>query len=153
MKRWLLNASPPAFLKTSTVASAAVIWNAWGFPDHPFLSSAVILPLNNATNHLFTNVAYLQLFKVRTNVGRKPIKYCIGFGDTVLLPLPVDRSLSDIIQNDPHKKMIAGLNFGQADIRRCMFRSLGASVGYKVKYDAFDVIAASLYTEDKLDTN
>jgi hypothetical protein len=60
----------------------------------------------------------------------------------VISPLPVDRSLSNIIRNDPHKKMMAGLNFGQADIRRCIFRSLVASVGEKVKYDAFDAIAA-----------
>jgi hypothetical protein len=49
--------------------------------------------------------------------------------------------------------MIAGLNFGRADIRRYMFRSLAASVGDKVKYDAFDMIGASLYTEGKFDTN
>jgi hypothetical protein len=64
MKRWLLNASAPASSKTSTVASAAVIWNARGLPDHPFLSSAVIPPLNNATSRLLTNAAYLQLLKV-----------------------------------------------------------------------------------------
>jgi hypothetical protein len=126
LKIWLLNASPPAFSTTSTVASAAVIWNARGFPDHRFLSFAFIPPLNNATSRSSTNAAYLQLLKVRTNVGRKPIKYYIGFGDTVLSPLPVHRSLSYTIRNDPHKKKVAGLNLGQADIRRYMFRSLVA---------------------------
>jgi hypothetical protein len=136
-----------------SIASAAIIWNARGLPDHPFLSSAVIPPLNNATSRSFTNAAYLQLLKVRTNAGRKPIKYYIGFGGTVLSPLPVDRSLSNIIRNDPHKKMIAGLKFGQANIRRYIFCSPVASVEDKVKFDALDVIAASLYTEGKFDTN
>jgi hypothetical protein len=48
--------------------------------------------------------------------------------------------------------MIAGPNFGQANIRRYLYHFHVISVGDKVKYDAFEAIAASLYTEGKFDT-
>ena len=102
---------------------------------------------------LSTNAAYLQLQKVRTIASRQPVKYYYGFGDTTTVRLPVDRTVSDLVRSDRSRKMIAGLDFGQADIRRYLFCSLVASVGDKVRYDAFEAIAASLYTEGKFNTN
>jgi hypothetical protein len=85
-------------------------------PICAFLSSAVITPLNNATSRFFTNAAYLQLQKVRTNVGKNPIKYYYGYGDTVLARLLVDCTLSKMTRATSNRKMIAGPNFGQANI-------------------------------------
>jgi hypothetical protein len=80
-------------------------------------AKAIIPPLNNVIIRSFTNATNLQLLKVRTNDGRDPIKYYTGYGDRVLVPLPVDHTLSDTIRSDPNTKtMMAGLNFGPAHI-------------------------------------
>jgi hypothetical protein len=150
LKRWLINAYPPALAKPSTVDSATNIWNAHGLSPHEFQSSTLISPLNNPNTCAFTNSAYLQLLKGRSNVGRNPIHYYTPFGhETFLMPLQVDRILSHMIRSDPSKHMIAGLTCGPSDIPRTMFRSLVAFVGEKVWLYTFQAIAASLYTEGK----
>ena len=153
LKKWLLNVYPAISSKVdASVDDATNVWNARGLSSHEFLVLAVIPPLNNPNTRMYTNAAYLQLLKCRTNVGLLPLEYYVGIGDTSLVALPPDRTLSTVTRSDPGKRMIAGLNIIPSDIRRSLFRSLIAYVGDTVKFDAFQAIAASLYTEGKFDT-
>jgi hypothetical protein len=152
LKKWLYNVYPPDSTKTSLVDSATNMWNSPGLSLYEFLSSPIIPPRNNPNTRAFTNSAYLQLLKCRTNVGKKPLQFYVSTGETSLVPLPVDRTVSSITRAGPGKLMISGYQLEPSDIRRSLFRSLVAYIGDKPKFDAFQAIAAALYTEGKFVT-
>jgi hypothetical protein len=149
----LYNIYPPDSKKTSLVESAADMWNTRGLSRRFFLSSALIPPPNNPNTRAFTNSAYLQLLKCRTNVGKRPLQLYSGIGETSLVPLPVDRTFSSNVRAGPGKHLISGYQLDPSDIQRSVFRSLVTFIGAKSKFDAFEAIAGALYTEGKSDTS
>ena len=129
------------------------MWNTRCLSRLFFLSLALIPPPTNPDTRAYTNAAYLQLLKCRTNVEKRPLHFYSCLGDTSLVPLPVDRTFSSNKRAEPGKHMIAGYQLEPSDIRRLLFRSLVTFIGDSKKFDAFEAVAGALYTEGKFDTS
>ena len=152
LKNWLVNVYSPDFRKSSTVQSTSSLWDAFGLSHHEHLSGAVVPPLNNENSLRHTNSGYLKLLICNSNLRTHPFALHGAIGDTHLLKLPIDRTVSGASRESPAIQMIAGLEMPTQDIRRSMFRSLFAQVGHTFKLDAFEALPAAMYTEGKIVT-
>jgi hypothetical protein len=146
LKKWLSNVYPTDEWRSTTVLPATDVWNAFGLPTHPYLSSALVPPLTSPAIQNCTNAAYLQLLKCSSNLRPKPYKFPVKLEGLEVVLYPIDRTLPTRSRQSTSTRMISGTQIPPCDIWRCLFPSLTVRVG-ATKLDAFNAMASSLYLE------